>query len=185
MSKKVALLGDSIRLFGYGPIVPQLLGDEIEVFQPEENCKFAKQTLRGLFDWREQLKDCDVIHWNCGHWDVCDIIGDGVLFSTDEEYVENIVRIAKGLKKLAKKVIFATTTPVKPIYEYNRNSDIERFNSLVKPRLEELNVEINDLYALVSEDIDGNLCDDCIHLSEQGSIVCAQQIAKVIKASIN
>ena len=36
MSKKVALLGDSIRLFGYGPIVPQLLGDEIEVFQPEK-----------------------------------------------------------------------------------------------------------------------------------------------------
>jgi hypothetical protein len=33
MKRKVALLGDSIRQIGYGPIVPQLLGDDTEVFQ--------------------------------------------------------------------------------------------------------------------------------------------------------
>lgn len=47
MKKKVALLGDSIRLIGYGQIVPQMLGENYEVFQTEDNCRFAKYTLRG------------------------------------------------------------------------------------------------------------------------------------------
>ena len=41
---KVTLLGDSIRLIGYGKKVPELLGDDFEIFQPDINCKFAKNT---------------------------------------------------------------------------------------------------------------------------------------------
>ena len=52
---KVTLLGDSIRLIGYGLKVPELLGEEFEVFQPGDNCRFAKYTLRGLFDWQEPM----------------------------------------------------------------------------------------------------------------------------------
>ncbi len=48
--KKVVLLGDSIRLWGYGTKVPELLGKDYEVWQPEDNCRFVKYTLRGLFD---------------------------------------------------------------------------------------------------------------------------------------
>lgn len=39
--KKVVLLGDSIRLVGYGPRVPELLGSDYEVYQPDENCRFV------------------------------------------------------------------------------------------------------------------------------------------------
>ena len=49
--KKVTLLGDSIRQIGYGTRVPELLGEDYEVFQPEENCRFVKYTLRMLFDY--------------------------------------------------------------------------------------------------------------------------------------
>ena len=111
MEKKVALLGDSIRLYGYGRIVPKLLKGKAAVFQPKENCKFAKNLLRFLFDLKEDLKGCDVIHFNCGLWDVANIVGDGSLFSTDEEYAQNVLRIATALLKITPKVIFATTTP--------------------------------------------------------------------------
>ena len=47
--KKVVLLGDSIRLWGYGTKVPEMLGEDYEVWQPEDNCRFVKYTLRGLF----------------------------------------------------------------------------------------------------------------------------------------
>ena len=41
--KKVTLLGDSIRMIGYGKTVAEALNkDGIEVFQPEENCRFSK-----------------------------------------------------------------------------------------------------------------------------------------------
>ena len=42
---KVTLLGDSIRMIGYGLEVPALLGEDFEVFQPDDNCRFAKYTL--------------------------------------------------------------------------------------------------------------------------------------------
>ena len=39
--KKVVLLGDSIRLIGYGKKVPEMLGDNYTVFQSEDNCRFV------------------------------------------------------------------------------------------------------------------------------------------------
>ena len=80
---KVALLGDSIRLWGYGTKVPEMLGEEYEVFQPEDNCRFVKYTLRMIFDLHEQIKDADVIHFNCGHWDVTDLFGDEQRYDVD------------------------------------------------------------------------------------------------------
>ena len=106
--KKVVLLGDSIRLIGYGKRVEELLGDQCTVWQPEDNCRFAKYTLRMLFDEQQNIKNADVIHWNNGLWDACDIFGDGP-FSPLEEYVENMLRIAQLLQSYGKKVIFATT----------------------------------------------------------------------------
>ena len=123
--KKVTLLGDSIRLIGYGTEVPKLLGEEYEVFQPEDNCRFVKYTLRLIFDFREQIKGSDVIHWNNGLWDIPNkMFDDGKAFTSEEEYVENMLRVAKELKKLGKRVIFATTTPVHNEHPYNENSII-------------------------------------------------------------
>ena len=68
--KKIALLGDSIRQMGYGAKVAEMLGDECEVWQPTDNCRFASYTLRGCFDWKEHLDGCDIIHWNNGIWDI-------------------------------------------------------------------------------------------------------------------
>ena len=182
--KKVSLLGDSIRLFGYGPLVPDLLGEGYTVFQPQENCKFAKFTLRGLFDWKAELETSDVIHFNCGLWDVCDVVGDGKLFSSDEEYAENILRIARRLLTFTPNVIFATTTPVNPANPTTTNADIDRFNSLVVPKLQAMGVKINDLNALVREDIEGNICDDLLHLSELGAKRCAEQVVDCIRELI-
>lgn len=60
--KKVVLLGDSIRPVGYGPRVPELLGSDYEVYQPDENCRFVKYTPRRLplgFRIAKELK----AHW--------------------------------------------------------------------------------------------------------------------------
>ena len=46
--KKVVLLGDSIRLIGYGKKVEEMLRPEYEVWQPEDNCRFAKYGLNTI-----------------------------------------------------------------------------------------------------------------------------------------
>lgn len=182
--KKVALLGDSIRLIGYGTKVPELLGEEYKVFQPDDNCRFVKYTLRGIFDWREQLTGCDVIHWNNGLWDASvHLFDDGKPFTSEEEYVENMLRVATELKKLAPRVIFATTTPVRPDYEYNDNAIIDRYNAVLVPKLQKMGLEINDLNSLVKPHVYEYLRDDDkIHLSKEGIDACAKQVVSFIKA---
>ena len=101
---KVVLLGDSIRQIGYGKKVPAMLGDGYEVWQPTENCRFAQYTLRGMWDWKEHLDGADIVHWNNGLWDVCDLFGDGP-FTDKETYVATMVRVAKILQTKAKKII--------------------------------------------------------------------------------
>ena len=71
---KVTLLGDSIRLIGYGTKVPELLGEEFEVFQPSDNCRYCKYTLRGLHDWKSDMEGSQIVHWNNGLWDNCNLI---------------------------------------------------------------------------------------------------------------
>lgn len=178
---KITLLGDSIRWIGYGKKVPELLGNDFEVWQPSDNCRFAKYTLRGLFDWQEQMQGSRIVHWNNGLWDVCDIFGDGKPFTSVEEYTENMLRIADLLLLKYEKVIFATTTPVWPEDKYNDNNVIEKYNNIIVPLLREKGVIINDLYVTLSKDVKRYISSDFIHLSDEGIKLCSQQIANIIK----
>lgn len=74
---------------------------------------FAAYTLRGLHEWKEGLAGSDIIHWNNGLWDTCDLFGDGA-FTPLDTYVETMVRIARLLKRITPNIIFATTTPPSP-----------------------------------------------------------------------
>ena len=181
---KVTLLGDSIRAIGYGKMVPELLGGDFEVFQPEENCRFAKYTLRGIFDWKEQMEGTNIVHWNNGLWDICNLFGDGA-FSSEEEYISNILRIADILLNKYDKVIFATTTPVRPENQYDSNKLIERYNQIIVPKLREKGVIINDLHNLVSTDVYRYISQDTIHLTDEGIKLCAEQVAMIIKNTAN
>jgi len=180
---KVTLLGDSIRQIGYGTVVPKMLGEDYEVYQPADNCRFAKYTLRGLyeFEWGQHIKGSDIIHWNNGLWDVSNLFGDGA-FTKKEEYVETMLRIARILKTYGKTVIFATITPMLRDNAHNKNAVIDEYNAAIVPELEKMGIIINDLNALVSLDKEKYLrSDDLIHLSDEGIKICGEQVVKVIK----
>ncbi len=177
---KVTLLGDSIRMMGYGALVPALLGEEFTVWQPGENCRFAQYTLRGMWDWANDMAGSEIVHWNNGLWDVCNIFGDGH-FTPLDTYVETMVRVGKILVARHGKVIFATTTPVTEANPHNKNADIIRYNQTVVPALQDLGIEINDLHAAMYADIDRFIRkDDNIHLTDDGGKVCADLVAGAI-----
>ncbi len=179
--KKVVLLGDSIRLIGYGTRVPSLLGEEYEVWQPEDNCRFAQYTLRMLFDYREVIQGADVIHWNNGLWDTCDLFEDGA-FTPIDVYVTQMVRIATILKTYGKKVIFATTTVPSPAMWGHEAARIDAYNKAAVAALAPMGIEINDLFSLVYGHEDEMICDDLIHLSPLGVEALSEQVAKAIRA---
>lgn len=176
---KVTLIGDSIRQ-QYGPRVAEILKDEFEVWQPAENCRFAKYTLRGLFDWRNDMAGSDIVHWNNGHWDLCDLFGDGP-FTSKQEFIDTMLRILTLLQERHKVIIYSTTTPVTRD-GYNTNAAVRRYNEIIVPLLRERGVIINDLHALLKDDVERYIrTSDTIHLTDEGIEVCARRVADCIR----
>lgn len=180
--KKVILLGDSIRLIGYGePVAEMLTKDGYEVWQPDENSRFCQFVLRQIFDKAAIIRDADVVHFNSGEWDICDLFGDGV-FTDEQTYIRTMLRIVKVLKNLGvKHLIFATTTPVRPKSTHNNNDVIRHYNDVIVPLLAAEGCIINDLWSIVNADIDRFVRDDTIHLSDEAIPLCARQTVELIK----
>ncbi len=178
--KRVVLLGDSIRM-GYGKVVPELLKDEYEVWQPEDNCRFSSYTLRMLFELRGEINKADIIHWNNGLWDICQIFEDGS-FTSLEDYIKIMKRIATKLLAITDKVIFATTTAVDPRNPYDHNEVIDEYNAAIVPVLKEMGIQINDLNSLVKPNIGEFILPDYIHLTDAGIDACGKQVADSIRS---
>ena len=178
--KKFLLIGDSIRL-GYQDQFIEIVSNHASVEAPEENCRFSYYTLFNLSSWLME-SGYDAIQWNNGQWDTC-YMRDGKIHTPLSHYLEVQKRIADILLSKAPKVIFATTTPVWPemasknICNTRRNGDIAEYNEKAKIMLSQLGVEINDLYESIAHDIKKFICEDMIHLTEEGRSLCAKQTA--------
>lgn len=167
--KKIVLIGDSIRM-GYDKYVKEALDGVAEVYYPGENCRFAQYTLRFISDWKhkgEWPTDADLVHWNVGLWDVCEMFGEEPI-SSIEHYTEMITRIDKRIRLLFPnaKVVFATSTAVREegysgnFHRYN--ATIERYNAAAIAALEGTGTVINDLYEH-TKDIKPEYCSDMTH----------------------
>ena len=190
--KNIFLIGDSIRFGaqgsdGYGIYVKEKLKGKVNVYAPEENCRFAQYTLRYLHEWASNVpkEDIDIVHWNNGLWDVLRLFGDEPL--TDiETYGVMLKRVYKRIKLLfpKAKVIFALSTAVieewcSPQF-FRYNSEIEQYNNKAREVMKELDVEVNDLYTL-SAGFDNSLHSDWVHFGTEGSKILAD---KVIEACL-
>ena len=80
--KNVLLIGDSMRGL-YQPRVTELLGEDVRVYAPEENCRYTKYALWGMYTYMEAWghPKFDAIHWNTGVWDLHRCTADGEIFT--------------------------------------------------------------------------------------------------------
>ena len=183
---KIVLFGDSQRqtFCGYGKRVQEVLEKEGHVvWQPEDNSRFSKYLLRQIADFRKEISDADIIHFNTGHWDV------GVMFKSDsepftslEEYLSNMRRIVAELKLITPHLIFATTSPVKVGHKDETNEMIEKYNKAATKLMKELGVRVNDIYSVVLPRLEDTVKggDDNVHQTDAGKILQADQVLKVI-----
>ncbi|MGI6713593.1 MAG: SGNH/GDSL hydrolase family protein [Bacilli bacterium] len=185
---EILLLGDSIRLF-YEPRVRDLLGDEFNVSSPMENCKFTSLTLYTLPTWLSSVPKPDIIHFNNGLWDIAIVHDEDGNFTPLNQYLLNMNRIVRELKKTGAKLIFATTTPTNPLkrirqkpnISIHKNEDITKYNTAVVELMKSEGVVIDDLFAVVNSNINRYIRkDDLIHPTEEGIEVLAQAVVKCI-----
>ena len=74
-----------IRLIGYGPKIPGLLGERFEVWQPSDNGRYSAFTLHSIMHyWQDGIAGADLIHWNNGLWDSAIVCKEDGMFTTVE-----------------------------------------------------------------------------------------------------
>lgn len=164
--------------------MPALLAPDIAVWQSEDNGRFTSYTLRTCFDYKAELETADVIHWNNGLWDMCDLFGDGP-FTPLPLYTDVLVRIARILQGYCPRVIFATTTPPRPEMWGHDIERVRAYNAAAVAVLHPLGVQINDLYSLIAPDMQHLIRDDdLIHLTDAGIELTAAQVARSVRDAL-
>lgn len=184
--KRVFLIGDSIRM-GYCEMVAQRMADRAQVQWPADNCRFTKYILASVHHWAEtagEPETIDVVHWNCGHWDLARFgkIPDNL--TTPEEYRKGLVRIHACLRDLFPNAqqIFALTTPIRPSMEHlhsHRNDEVEAYNRIACEVMEELHVPVNDLFSVIRALPESVYHDRC-HFEADGSMALAEKVASSV-----
>ena len=205
--KNVLLIGDSLRL-GYQARVAELLGEDVRVYAPEENCRFTKYALWGMYSWMECWGNphIDVIHWNTGVWDLHRCTADGEIFTPLEEYLTYQRRMITQMASYCprERLIWATISPGNRYLDEQKalnslintdatapkvylcdtmekwNADVMRYNAAATVMMKEEGIRVNDLCGLLMQDLDRYISEDGIHPSAEGYELLARQVASEI-----
>ncbi len=191
--KKIALIGDSIRL-GYQGYVALYLMDQAEIWTPDNMSINTIDILQEAHSWFKQ-RMTHIIHINSGLVDIkCIPYQSHNNLIPLEHYIDNIERIIKYIHQYQPDsvIIWGTTTPVidsrvKSFYSDSNdfmiyNEDIIRYNEAGKKVMERLGVPINDLYTFViSGGTERIMLEDGIHFTETGYEFLGEQVAEALR----
>ena len=195
--KKILLLGDSIRQ-NYQEYVKTNLKGIAEVYYPNENGRFCQYTLRYLHEWIPALSGndgtrFDIVHFNCGLWDVLRLSNEDKPFTEESLYAELLKRIVERIQFLCPKakIIFALTTEViEPGFEpgiqvgERKNVDIRRYNEIAQKILKEQKIGVNDLWS-ISRNLPEEAHSDLVHFeTEMGIEQLGNQVVKCLKETL-
>ena len=177
-SKTILLLGDSRRQ-GYEPYVREMLEGRAGVYGPSENGRWAGYTLNSLRFWLDQFPVPDIVHWNCGLWDLGDDYHIGRPFSLPEEYESAVDRTVIVLRKLfpGVKIIFATIMPTTG----PDHTGIISYNNIIKKVAAKYDIPVDDLYASFHDKMVTYDRGDHLHLNVEGNTLVAKQVVGAIE----
>ena len=187
--KNIWLLGDSIRM-SYQPLVNDNLKDKANILGSEDNGRYSLYTLSSFERFLEELGPPDVIHWNNGLWDIGhDSLRAPVQFSIND-YIKNLEFLIQKFLPFTSNIIWATTTPVKKYIPEDEeqwkwyNDEIDEYNKESKMLMNKYSIPINDLHLLVNRDIEKFICEDRLHLSDDGIKLCADAVCNILEKYI-
>jgi lysophospholipase L1-like esterase len=176
---RVLLIGDSISI-GYTEAVRSELNGKANVHRIPENGATTAFGLKNLDAWLGSEK-WDVIHFNFGLHDL-KIMDNGEHQVALPEYEKNLREIVRRFKQTEARLIWATTTPV-PEGKVNpprHSADVIAFNTAAKRVMDESGVAIDDLYSLVKPRLDELQLPVNVHYNPAGYGVLGRQAAESI-----
>ncbi len=190
----VVLVGDSIRLLGYGPFVAERLKGRARVFGASENAGDSRNVLAHLDEWAIRERPA-VVHFNAGLHDIMADPTSGARRVELAEYRANLREIVRRLdSETTARLIFATSTPVvearrevgkRPAFLL-KNGDVAAYN---RAALEVVgtspHVLVDDLHAAVTKlGPEAAIQADGVHLTEAASRALAERVAASVEAAL-
>ena len=182
--KSAVLIGDSIRL-GYQAHVVAELSDQVEIWAPEQNGGDSRNVLAHLDEWVLEHAP-DLVHVNCGLHDLKRAFGAETSVPL-EEYAANVRQLLTCLQSEIA-VVWAQTTPVdEHLHHQNKGfdrfeSDVEAYNAAARSVVKELNVPIDDLFAVIECEGKGRLLtQDGVHFTDYGSQILGGAVAACLR----
>ena len=181
----VVLIGDSIRM-GYQDHVVSELAGRAEVWVPEENGGDSRNVLAHLDQW-VLSRQPDLVHVNCGLHDLKRAFGAESEVPLTE-YERNVRQILQRLQReLNGAVVWATTTPVDETWHHQNKgfdrleADVEAYNAAARAVVVDLEVPIDDLFAVVEREGKARLLtQDGVHFTEEGSQLLGRVVAECV-----
>ena len=189
----IFLIGDSIRL-GYCETVKKELADKAEVFYVSENCRSTQYVIFHLQKWVDMFDDpsrVDLVHFNCGHWDVAHWNRHPLSLTSEAEYARNIGMIVDLLRDAFPnaRLMFATTTPMNPnsgsmgCNEPRTSEEIAKYNQIAVNIVAENNIPVNDLNDYV-KDWGSDTYKDVCHFTDAAYTVIGKEVARRLDTMI-
>ncbi len=190
--KNIFLIGDSIRI-GYCETVKKELAEVANVFYIDDNCRNTQYVITSMYTWGN-LFDApelvDIVHFNCGHWDIAHWKGLDFSLTSKEEYERNLKMIVTLIKKIFinAKVILATTTPMNPNgmvgLNTRTNDEIDKYNLIAKEISEKTGIIISDLNEY-TRDWSGECYRDYCHFTNSSYEVLGKEVARRLAMNLN
>jgi len=186
--KNIFLIGDSIRQ-GYCGTVKKELIDIAEVFYIDDNCRNTQYIITSLEEWKNKFDDAtliDIVHFNCGHWDVAKWNGYDSSLTSEEEYGKNIKMIITLIKEkfVNARIVFATTTTMNPAnlpcLNFRDNTMIDKYNEIAVKVVNDNGVVVNDLNYLTRNWKSDSYRDYC-HFTEEASSIIGKAVADKLR----
>jgi len=184
----IFLIGDSIRQ-GYCETVKNRLDDVANVFYFKDNCRSTQYVIFSLKKWASMFNDpslVDIVHFNCGHWDVAHFSGHELSLTTESEYERNLQIVIDLIKKFfpRAKLIFATSSPMNPNKRVDTNprttEEIDRYNEVALKVMEKNNISINNVNGFMRSWGSECFADSC-HLTKEAFAVLGEYVAEQLK----
>lgn len=189
--KNIFLIGDSIRI-GYSETVKRELADVACVFYVDDNCRNTQYVMANLNTWKEQIDDpaaIDVVHFNCGHWDIGHWYGAKENLTSLTEYAKNIAMIVEVLRGMFPnaQIVYATTNPMNPDGSQSTvlrtNAEIDRYNAAGVQAAEKMGVQVSDLNAFARAWGSEWFADYC-HYTQAGFERLGKEVAARIRSML-
>jgi lysophospholipase L1-like esterase len=192
------VIGDSICISGYAEPLKEMLKGKVDVkIGAALSSKITLTQIDGTLKAHLGEGKADVIHFNCGLWDMCIVSYDeatgnfyndtlkGQRMVDPATYEKNLRELVRILKGRTDKLIWGTITPIPDPGPGRHSGDEYLYNKIAEDVMKENGVMIDDLYSFILPHLKAYGIPSDVHFNNEGKKFMAKRVADTILKALS